>query len=288
MKYSTDAYAKINLYLDVKEKRPDGYHEIESIMQQVSLCDTITLEKNEFRGENRIKVTCGDPSVPTDGKNIVWKCAEKFFTYFGIAEYDITIDIVKRIPSSAGLAGGSSDGAAVLKLLNEAFGVGAADEELCSIGAKVGADIPFCIVGGACVCRGIGEILTPLALPEQKYHVIVAYPNGGGVSTPEAYALLDNTPRDGDFHSIVPILAQIRNGEAPRSLYNAFERAVLPVHDGARTLREKIAALGADTVMMSGSGPSVFAIFADEEAMRRALVTLENDSCRFFACKPVN
>lgn len=286
MKYSTDAYAKINLYLDVKEKRPDGYHEIESLMQQVSLCDTVTLVKNEYRGENRIIITCDDANVPTDKKNIVWKCAEKFFAAFGISEYDIVIDIAKRIPSSAGLAGGSSDGAAVLKLLNDAFDIHAAVEQLCEIGAKVGADIPFCIVGGACICRGIGEILTPVSLPEQKYHVIVAFP-GGGVSTPEAYAKLDNTPARGESHSIDSIIAEIRNGETPRSLYNAFERAILPVHEGASALRGRIASLGAVSVLMSGSGPSVFGIFEDEEAMRGAVLSLEADGYRACACEPI-
>lgn len=286
MKYTTEAYAKINLYLDVKEKRSDGYHEIESIMQQVSLHDTVTLTKNDYCGENCMIITCDDPSIPTDRRNIVWKCAEKFFSHFGITEYDIAIDIIKRIPSSAGLAGGSSDGAAVLKLLNEAYLVGADTCELCEIGAKVGADIPFCLVGGTCICRGIGEILTPLSLPTQRYSVIVAFP-GGGVSTPESYALLDQIPAAGEHNMIDNVLLPIKNGETPLQLYNAFERAILPIHNGAKTLHERMSSLGAVSVMMSGSGPSVFGIFEDESIMNKAISALAAEGYLIYPCKPV-
>lgn len=285
--YTAEAYAKINLYLDVCDKRIDGYHNIESLMQQVSLSDTITVRKMPYMGENRIEITCDDYSVPTDKKNIVWKCAERFFDSFGINEYNISIDIVKRIPSSAGLAGGSSDGAVVLKLLNDAFDIHTSVEELCEIGVRVGADIPFCLVGGTCICRGIGEILTPVTLPKQNYYVLVAFP-GGGVSTPEAYALLDKTLSDNTFHSTSVILSEIQNGEIPRSLYNAFERAILPTHSGARLLREKMASLGAVSVLMSGSGPSVFGIFEDEAVMQKALSSLAEDGYRVNACKPLS
>lgn len=286
MKYSTEAHAKINLYLDVKEKHPDGYHEIESIMQQVSLSDTITLTLNDHAGENRIKITCDDPAIPTDRRNIVWKCAEKFFDHFGIGKYDIEIGITKRIPSSAGLAGGSSDGAAVLKLLDKAFACSASTDKLCAIGAKVGADIPFCIVGKACICRGIGEILTPIALPIQNYSIIVAFP-GGGVSTPEAYALLDKTPNDGVQRNPDDILGEIKSGKTPTSLYNAFERAILPVHDGATALRGSMLSLGAVSSLMSGSGPSVYGIFDDDTAFENAFSTLEKCGYRVHRCRPI-
>ena len=116
-----EARAKINLYLDVKGKRADGYHEIESVMQALSLCDLVTVTRHPTPDGQHIAVTCSEPSVPTDRRNIVWKCAEAFFRRFSIESYDISINIEKHIPSAAGLAGGSSDGAATLKLLNLLF-----------------------------------------------------------------------------------------------------------------------------------------------------------------------
>ena len=151
---TTEAPAKINLWLTVGEKRPDGYHEIESVMQSVSLCDLVSVTRRPGGRGKRIAVHCSDPALPADRRNIAWKCAEAFFAFAGIEAYDVFIDIEKHIPSSAGLAGGSADGAAVLSLLNRLFGVRAPLSALCETGAGVGADIPFCLAGGTQICRG--------------------------------------------------------------------------------------------------------------------------------------
>ena len=156
---TAEARAKINLWLAVGEKRPDGYHDIESVMQSVSLCDLVSVTRNPDRGEKKIAVHMSDPSLPTDRRNIVWKCAEAFFEASGIEEYDVFVAVEKHIPSSAGLAGGSADGAATLELLNRLFHGDLPTEDLCRIGAKVGADIPFCLTGGTQICRGKGEKL---------------------------------------------------------------------------------------------------------------------------------
>ncbi|MBQ3860934.1 MAG: 4-(cytidine 5'-diphospho)-2-C-methyl-D-erythritol kinase, partial [Clostridia bacterium] len=161
---TAEARAKINLWLAVGEKRPDGYHDIESVMQSVSLCDLVSVTRNPDRGEKKIAVHMSDPSLPTDRRNIVWKCAEAFFEARGIEEYDVFIAVEKHIPSSAGLAGGSADGAATLELLNRLFHGDLPTEDLCRIGAKVGADIPFCLASGTQICRGKGEILEPVGL----------------------------------------------------------------------------------------------------------------------------
>ena len=278
-----NAYAKINLYLDVTGRRPDGYHDLLSVMQSVSLCDKVTVMRTEETG---IAVTCDDPAVPTDGKNIVVKCADAFFRRFGIGNPDIRIDIQKRIPSSAGLAGGSSDGAAVLRLLNELYGNPADTELLCVIGASVGADIPFCLIGGTCVCRGIGEILEPVPIPVPDYELLIAFP-GEGVSTPAAFRLLDETPFTGSKPSHEAVLDDLRTGKLPRSLYNAFERAILPVHPGASALRKEIGKLGAEAVLMSGSGPSVFGLFSSAESRDRAAAELSKSGYRVHICRPV-
>lgn len=286
MRYIEPAYAKINLYLDVKDKRPDGYHEIESVMQQVSLCDTVSITKNDYTGENRITVTCTDETIPTDRRNIVWKCAEAFFDAFSITEYDLSIHIVKRIPSAAGLAGGSSDGAAVLKLLNAAYDIHAPIDKLCEIGGKIGADIPFCLIGKTCICRGIGEILSPVEMPFQPFGVLIVFP-GNGISTPEAYRRLDACEPDKHIHTISDVLLPMQSGMTPLNLYNAFERAVFPVHEGAAYLRNRLLDLGAVTSLMSGSGPSVFGLFEDREKFIEAAELLEHEGYTVHPCNPV-
>lgn len=278
---SINAYAKINLYLDVHEKRPDGYHDLVSIMQQVSLCDTVSVR----RLDSGIVITCTDPSIPTDERNIAHKCARAFLDYFklnGGAE----IHIEKKIPAAAGLAGGSTDGAAVLTLLNRLYGTGADVETLCEIGAKIGADVPFCIMGGSCICEGIGEILTPVVLPKKNYRVLIAFP-GNGVSTADAFRALDSTPSDSAGHSPDDVLAPLKSGEIPEKLYNSFERAVLPVHPAAVRVKEIMLANGAVSAMMSGSGPSVFGLFSSEESRIPAENALKQAGFDVYPCEPV-
>ena len=280
-----EAPAKINLHLAVGAKRPDGYHEIESVMQEIDLCDLVSVTRAPRAAAQQIAVHCSDPAVPCDRRNIVWKCAEAFFRAYGIAEYDIFIDIEKHIPSSAGLAGGSSDGAATLKALNLLFGIRADRDRLMQIGASVGADIPFCLAGGTCLCRGIGERVTPLAVPKPSWAVLVAFP-GGGISTSEAYRLLDASPA-AEPSSPDALLAELRSGRLPSSLFNDFERVVLPRHPGAAALRERMSSLGASSVRMSGSGPSVFGLFPALSDARRARETLLADGIAAWTAKPL-
>ena len=282
---TAEAYAKINLWLTVGEKRPDGYHDIESVMQQISLCDLVSVTRNPAEGRKKISVHCSDPAIPSDGRNIVWKCAEAFFEACGIDEYDVFIDIEKHIPSSAGLAGGSADGAATLLLLNERYRIHAPQDVLLSVGGKIGADIPFCLTGGMQLCRGKGEILEPLC-PSPDLHrtapllscaaVIVKSP-ALSVSTAEAYRMLDETPpsaarqilREEGF---AQLREEIRRGEIPGTLCNDFER-IAPRE--VFRLKEKLLSLGAVSALMSGSGPSVFGLFPHitaAEAVRDALL----------------
>lgn len=279
------AYAKINLYLDVQARRPDGYHELESIMQQVSLYDYITVVRSDADVTASISVLCTDKSIPEDKSNIVYKCAEAFFSHFGITEYNITIHIDKRIPSAAGLAGGSTDGAAVLKILNSMFDVNAGLPELCDIGKKVGADIPFCLIGGTCVCKGIGEILIPQKIAPPAYQILIVFP-GDGVSTAAAYRMLDESEDDSDGYSTDYILTALKNGKIPSKLYNSFERVILPIHPAANAVRKILREYGAEA-MMSGSGPSVFGLFSNGDAITKAQIEFLRIGFRSHICTPV-
>lgn len=268
------AYAKINLYLDILSRRENGYHNILSIMQSVALADTVTLTK--MPEGSGISVETDLPGLPTDRRNLAYRAAEKFAEILGRVP-DVHIRIEKKIPMAAGLAGGSADAAAVLRGLNCLFETRTPIDRLCALGATMGADIPFCIVGGAFIAEGIGEILTPCqALPTEQWLVIAC--GGEGVSTPDAYRALDEmyadfaTPREGGarFAALQDALRDRDVVGVRDHMYNIFEEIVLPTHSTAPKLIAAMKELGAQAVMMSGSGPSVFGLFADECTASRA------------------
>ncbi len=288
---STNAYAKINLYLDVTGIRDNGYHNIKSIMQTVDLHDEVTVETfRADKGDSMIELTCSDHAVPLGEKNIAYKAATAFFREAGIDSFNCRIHVAKHIPMEAGLAGGSTDAAAVLRLLNKLYGKPFDTDRLCSIGGKLGADVPFCIQGGTCLCEGIGEILTPLpSIPD----CFIAVARGGeGVSTPVAYGLVDEqwnrdfTKSDGDFEKISSALDGGDLQGIADSMYNIFEDVILPRHEIASYLRRIMADHGAVGAMMSGSGPSVFGIFSSKDAALSAATEAAKVSLAF-VCKPV-
>ncbi|MDF2885599.1 MAG: 4-(cytidine 5-diphospho)-2-C-methyl-D-erythritol kinase [Clostridiaceae bacterium] len=175
------AYGKINIALEVVGKREDGYHLLRMIMQNIDLYDLIEL--NEKRS-NDITIECNKPYVPKDDRNLAYKAARLFMDTYKINR-GIHIDIIKNIPVAAGLAGGSTNAAAVLKALNEMFDVGASEQDLMDLGVKLGADIPYCIKGGTCLCEGIGEKISELKSFKDKILVLVKPPFG--VSTKDVY-----------------------------------------------------------------------------------------------------
>lgn len=282
---SESAYAKINLFLAVKGRREDGYHEIESVMQTVSLCDIVTLTL-EDDGGGRISLTCSDERIPCDDGNIAVRCARLFFERFGIdhGKYSLDIHIEKMIPVSGGLAGGSADGAATLRILSRMFAV--SDEAaLLALGAKIGADIPFCLTGGGAICTGIGDILEPIDVHSPECSVLIASP-GGGVSTPEAYRLIDE-----EGERIAPCTAQdvaraLENGAVPQVLHNDFEAVIFPRIEDAARLKTLMYERGAMGAMMSGSGPTIFGLFETEEKCESVAAELREAGylcsvCRF-------
>lgn len=289
IKLSTLAPAKINLFLEITGRRDDGYHDLTSIMQSVSLADRVTLTLSDTgTEENKISITCSDKAIPTDSGNIAAKCALAYFGFYGIRGRLAEIDIVKNIPSSGGLAGGSSDGAAVLRLLDDVFGRAASYSELLKLGGSVGADIPFCLTGGCALCRGIGDKVESLTVPERDYGIIILS-SGESVSTPSAYALCDEVSADNSSPrgAYAALTDELTSGRLPRSLFNSFERVILPLRPGADELKKRVLSLGAYSAMMSGSGPSVFGIFDERDTLEAAYRALTESGAKAYKCSPV-
>lgn len=274
------APAKINLALHITGKRPDGFHTLKTVMQSVSLCDIVTVEKTD--GEKGIEISCTDKSIPTDGRNIVFKAAEAFFNRTNIPNRGIKIHIEKHIPSEAGLGGGSSDGAAVFAALNRLYGEPLTEEELCSLSAGVGADIPFCIKGGTVLCEGIGEILTPIKPLPDSY--IVIGKGEKGVSTKEAYNAIDRLPESKDC-GFDTALFEGSIEEIAGSCFNVFEQ--VSGNDEIIGIKEAMVDCGALCSVMSGSGSAVFGIFTDEEKAEKCAIELGGKGFYSALCRPI-
>lgn len=270
------AKAKINLFLEITGRLDNGYHTISTVMQEIDLYDKITVTETATKG---ISLTSDCDTMPLDERNIAYKCADIFFKTTNIENKGISIHIEKKIPMEAGLAGGSTDGAATLKALNEMYGYPLSTQELCRVGAKVGADIPFCILGGTVLCEGIGDIMTPI-FPLPDCHILIAK-GKDGVSTKWAYEqfdLMENREiKDNPMTELLKI-GDI-NGIC-KGMYNCFEILVPSVSE-IKDIMNEYGALGS---MMSGSGTAVFGIFDDEEKMKAAAIKLQNKNISVFCC----
>lgn len=272
------AYAKINLTLDVIGKRNDGYHEIKTVMQTISLCDTL-----EVKPDDNITISTNKWYIPTDRRNLVYKACEHFFNFTGI-KGGAKINLKKYIPVSAGLAGGSSDAAAVLRALNRIYKTGLTDDQLCRIGASFGADIPFCIRGGTALCEGIGERITPLrSLP--KTNIVISV-GGEGMSTPAMYAEIDKKTSlnkiDNDGMVNAVRLGDI-NGVSAK-LGNVFENICAKKRPFIGIIKKKMLENRALGAAMSGSGPSVFGIFPNRKAAVDCAQVLKSMGYYAFYC----
>ena len=255
----TRSYAKINLTLDVLGLRPDGYHDIEMIMQTLTLFDLVIVDKIN-RG---IYISTNLKYLPTNDKNIAYKAAEMFFAETGIKS-GVKIMIHKNIPVAAGLAGGSGNCAAVLLCMNELFHTGLSAEELCKIGAKLGADVPYCIMGGTQLSRGIGEVLTPLP-PIKPINVLLVKPPVN-ISTADIYREIDNTdiPQHPDTKAMIEAIEAGDIYKIADNLCNVMESVTQKIQPMIGGIKKKMMSDGAIGALMSGSGPTVFGIFDDE------------------------
>ncbi|CUO53067.1 4-(cytidine 5'-diphospho)-2-C-methyl-D-erythritol kinase [Clostridium sp. NSJ-49] len=252
------AYAKVNISLDIVGKRDDGYHLLRMIMQNIDLYDEIIVEKNN----KDIIIECNKNYVPTDSRNLAYKAAIAFKERYNIAE-GVKIKIFKNIPVSAGLAGGSTDAATVLKIMNKLFEVNASDEELMELGLKLGADVPYCIKGGTALCEGIGEIITPLNPFKNK--IIVLVKPSFGVSTKEVYKNfnMEKVKKHPETEELIKAMDEDNLRYVAYNMKNLLENVTLKKHKVLIDLKEEMNKYGAINSMMSGSGPTVFAFFDD-------------------------
>lgn len=277
------AYAKINISLDVVGKREeDGYHLLKMIMQNIDLYDEIYVEKRK----SNIKLECNKSYVPTDSRNLAYKAAMLFKEKYDIKE-GVYINIVKNIPVSAGLAGGSTDGAAVLKLMNKLFEVNASDEELMELGLKLGADIPYCIKGGTALCEGIGEKITELKPFKDKILVLVK--PGFGVSTKEVYKSSFSIASI-NLSVLGCILALSNSNDlyyVANNMKNLLENVTLRKHNILIRIKEEMNRYGAVGSMMSGSGPSVFAFFDDMLKAQRCYEKMKENHREVFLTRTI-
>lgn len=260
------ARAKINLGLDVVRRREDGYHEVKMVMQMLRLYDQIDIEKTQ---ESGILVRSNLSFLPTDERNIAYKAAKVMIDQFGL-EQGVIIRIEKHIPVAAGMAGGSTDCAAVLYGMNKLFGLRLNQKKLRELGVKLGADVPYCLMRQTALSEGIGEILTPIS-PLQDCPILIAKPSVS-VSTRHVYEhlKLDEQTMHPDINGIVTALADGDLYGVTDRMANVLETVTVPEHPVIDEIKKQMMASGAVNALMSGSGPTVFGIFDDEEKAKKA------------------
>ena len=259
--------AKINLTLDVVGKRENGYHDLQMIMQTINLYDTIFIRKTKTQG---IRLKANHSWLPTNEKNIAYRAAQLFFEESGIEEYGVSIEITKRIPVAAGLAGGSTDAAATLVGLNRLYETFYKKEKLMEMGLKLGADVPFCIARGTMLAEGIGEVLTPLR-PVPSIHVVLVKPPIS-VSTATVYKSLDlgNIKFHPDTPKVIQAIEHQNIKEIAANMVNVLEEVTVPMHPVISELKEELVMQGAMGAMMSGSGSTIFGLFDSKEKANKA------------------
>jgi 4-diphosphocytidyl-2-C-methyl-D-erythritol kinase len=281
--FEAKARAKINLSLDVTGKRPDGYHIVKMIMQSIDLHDNVFIEV----AEGGIEVTSDCYWLPSGSENIAYKAAKIMFDRFGINK-GIKIRIEKRIPVAAGLAGGSTDAAAVLKGINQLFKLDIDESELMIIGKQIGADVPYCIKGGTMLAEGIGEILTELA-PLPEVYLVLVKPKIG-VSTAWVYKNLNiNQELDRpDTEVLITAIKDNRLDVLAKGMKNVLETVTISKYKVIQEIKTKLLELGALGSMMSGSGPTVFGIFDSLDPAQYALDRIKTDRWECFLTKTVS
>ncbi len=279
------ACAKINLTLDILRKREDGYHDLQMVMQTVTLADVLTVSPAEGP-EGRISSDLR--YLPADGRNLAQVAAAAFREATGRGP-QVDIIIQKRIPVCAGLAGGSADAAAVLRAMNELSGAGLSAGELAAIGEKVGSDVPYCVLGGTALAEGRGERLTPLP-PLPKCHVVLCKPPFP-ISTPQLFSRV-NVRKIVCRPDTPGVLAALEAGDlagVARRLYNVFEDVLEPRRKSEiDAVKSELIDCGALGASMSGSGPTVFGLFDDEHAARSAFERLKENYQQVFRCETLD
>ena len=276
------AYAKINLTLDVTGQREDGFHLLDTVMQSVSLFDRLEVR---ISGGPGVRMRCAQPFIPVDERNSAVKAAALFLERIDRTGAGVEMELHKRIPSRAGLGGGSADAAAALWGLNLLFKSPLTQPELLSLSAKVGADVPFCLVGGTKRCTGVGEIITDAPkLPDCR---LVLCKPAVGMSTPRAYAQLDRMP-PARTRATPRILEALETGDlqaVSRQMYNRFDEALKLMR--VREIKTIMTSAGAMNALMTGSGSAVYGVFDTQEKAESCMRLLEGKG-ELFLTRPVN
>jgi 4-diphosphocytidyl-2-C-methyl-D-erythritol kinase len=273
--------AKINLALNIAEERDDGYHFMKMVMQAIDLFDYITIEKNESKA---ITIECDNPNIPCNSSNTCYKAAELFFKKNDMETQGIHIKIEKNIPVQAGLGGGSADAAGVLVGLNVMFEKFLSNASLCNMGVMVGADVPFCIIGGTATAEGIGEIILPLPNFPEGYFVVCK--QKVGVSTKEAFAKYDEEvmANNFDFSKAVAAVVSSDIELISEELFNAFEEFIeLEDTSKIKEIMSEHECLGS---LMSGSGSAIFGIFDSKKKAIKCANELKHNFEETFVCVP--
>jgi len=286
MEITKKAYAKINLGLDVLGKRDDGYHLVKMIMQNVDIYDTLTFRRTT---DGRVTLKANDDTIPVDDSNLICKVARQLQEKYGVT-YGAEIELVKRIPVAAGMAGGSTDGAAAYRALNDLWELGLSDKELCELAVKLGADIPYCIIGGTALSEGIGEVLTPID-GKARYHLVVAKPDIM-VSTGWVYTELDSTEitRHPDIDAVK---MAIEEGDVKRmcgEIHNVLEPVTTAKYEVIKDIEKVLEDSGAVKAFMTGSGPTVFAVFDNEDKAKKGFEAVKKSGLapQLFLTKPID
>ena len=277
---SQKAYAKINLTLDVTGILPNGYHSLRTIMQTISLHDTVTVT---LKDHPEIRIFCDEAGVPTDERNTCYKAAKLFFEAVGSVDVGADIYIKKLISSLAGLGGGSADSAAVLRILNILLEKNLSADKLCEIAVNVGADVPFLINGGTALCEGVGEKITPISY-DIKHNVLLVKPDFG-ISTPLAYKSFDDKKlKSADMSA--SLISAMHNCEAIYDyLSNDLETAV--ADEKIIRIKQELKDCGAKASIMTGSGSCVYGLFESEGECLRALDRFSGRYAFVYACKTI-
>lgn len=290
---TVNAPCKINLSLDIVKRLPNGYHEMNMVMQSVSLSDTLTLSLK--KGSGQITMDCvlsaQNAALACDESNIAVRCARAFLAETGLSlsENDLHIHLVKNIPMMAGLGGGSADGAAVLYGLNVLLGANLSLQQLENIGVKIGADIPFCVRGGTLQAQGIGEVFTALS-PMPDIPIVIVKPRFG-ISTKDAFGRCDSLSyRHAEVDKMIGALQAQNPAQIADSLQNVFEELCSPKEaQNLQQIHDLLKNHGAQNSLLSGSGSAVFGLFQDEETAKACVEALSSHPLLegVFLCRPI-
>ena len=282
-KLTLEARAKINLTLDIVNKREDGFHNVSMVMQTISLCDTLHFKVIE----KGIKLNSNNPRLPKDERNIIYKSAKLLLEQTKV-DKGIEVYVKKRIPIAAGLAGGSSNAASTIIALNKLWNLNLEDKSILEIGAKIGADVPFCMIEGTALAEGVGDVLTNLD-PLPKFYVVLVK-TSIRISTPWAYSLV-NVKSIKNHPENLKMIEGIQGGDVQMitsKMRNVFEDFIFKKYPRLTDIKEKMIRLGALNSLMSGSGPTIYGLFEDEKTAKNAYSELKKSYKEVFIATTYN